>query len=97
MAWALKKSAVKANASAVWDGLTNVSLSLERGRIHWPSPPNTDGFTWKLAGGTFREKHFLALAVKSSNDQTDKPLVFQTYHLGNDTKEESGFKPGFST
>ncbi len=97
MLWALKESIVKANGDTVWDGLAKISLAIEGRRIDWPSSHNSDGSTWRLAGGPFRGKCFLAFAVKSSGDQTGESLVFQTYRLGKDTVEIFGFEPEFST
>ena len=97
MLWALKESIVKANGDTVWDGLAKISLAIKGHRIDWPTSRSSDGSIWQLAGGAFREKYFLAFAVKSSGDQTGGPLVFRTYRLGNDTGDSNGFKAAFST
>ena len=95
--WALKESIVKANGDTVWDGLEKISLVIDGRRIHWPSRGEESSTSWQLAGGPFRENFFLAFAVKASSYQPSHSLVFHTYRLGNDQKEENGFAPEFTT
>jgi len=95
--WSLKESIVKANGETVWDGLSKTSLAIEGHRIDWPASRNASDATWHLAGGTFRDTRFLAVAVKSTGAKSDKPLRFRTYRLGTEAYEIPGFEPEIST
>lgn len=93
MLWALKESVVKASGDTVWDGLANVSLAIRGKHIEWLPCPEADRRSWKLAGGTFRDASFLAIAVHTTREQEGNPQIFRTYVLDGGDELESDFKP----
>ena len=65
--WTLKEAVIKAVGRTVWEGMRDVRLAIERGRIRWLAPPpEGEEVSWSLALGRLREDHWLALALKSS-------------------------------
>lgn len=89
--WSLKESVVKASGDTVWDGLTNVSLTVDGTRVVWRSAPEQERYTWKLAAGIYRETFSLAVAVKSPRTEFLLPLALKFYRLGGMAQEVSRF------
>ena len=65
--WTLKEAVVKALGRTVWEGMRDVRLAIDRGRIRWLAPPpEGEAVSWSVALGRLREDHWLALALKSA-------------------------------
>ena len=95
--WALKESIVKAGGNTVWQGLSDVSLSIADGRIVWKStPPGSVEADWNLALGYHRERYLLALAQRTEPATPGQQVVhpeIQCRVLGIEMGEEEGFHP----
>lgn len=95
--YALKESIVKADGNTIWQGLSNISLSIAGGRIGWTStPPSGVEADWTLSLGYHRERYLLALgqrlATTSHGERAGRPEI-RGRVLGKDGIDDEDFLP----
>lgn len=95
--WSLKESVVKASGHTVWDGLSNVPLSVDGNKVAWLSAPEPERYAWKFAAGIYREVFSLAVAVKSPRTEILLPLALKFYRLGGMAQEDNWFSQTLGT
>jgi phosphopantetheinyl transferase len=95
--WTLKESIIKAVGNNIWQGLSNVSLSIADGRIQWVIPPPCGKeINWTLNVAYFREHYLLALAQKyagATQKKSANNLKIYSRVLESDGIKEEEFHP----
>lgn len=96
--WVLKESIVKAIGSHIWSGLSDTSLSIAEGHIHWASPPPVgDEADWHLELGYCGENNLLALAYRSKSSGEPQPLNVSCRVIGEEKYDDNYFRQCIST